>query len=106
VRETFQPDTKHGGHDRMLRSLRYLEWTRDPDPEDTTIVADFAYILRDASGVRVEYDRHVLGIFPRATWLTLLSKQGFLVSVEQFKSSEPASSTWETFVCTKPEPGA
>jgi SAM-dependent methyltransferase len=106
VRETFQPDTRHGGHDRMLRSLRYLEWTYDPDPEDTTITTDFAYILRDAAGVRVECDQHTLGLFPRATWLALLSEQGFLVSVEQSKPSEPESSTWDTFVCTKPEPGA
>jgi len=41
VKETFRPQTKHGGHDRMLRSLRYLEWTHAPDPRDTTIVTDF-----------------------------------------------------------------
>jgi hypothetical protein len=90
----------------MLRSLRYLEWTYDTDLEDTTITTDFAYILRDAAGVRVECDQHTLGLFPRATWLALLSKQGFLVSVEQFKPSEPALPTWDTFACTKPEPGA
>ena len=32
LRETFQPSTDHGGHDRDGRGLRYLEWTWDPDP--------------------------------------------------------------------------
>jgi hypothetical protein len=106
VRETFRPDTSHGGHDRMLRSMRYLEWTRDPDPNDTTITTDFAYILSDAAGVRVEYDHHVMGLYPRATWLALLAKQGFLVAVEQFKPSgeAPAPPVCDTFVCARPDP--
>ena len=105
VRETFRPETSHGGHDRMLRSMRYLEWTRDPDPNDANIVTDLAYILSDAAGVRVEYDRHVLGLFPRATWVALLAKQGFLVTVEQFKPSgeAPAPPVCDTFVCARPE---
>jgi SAM-dependent methyltransferase len=36
VRETFAPSTDHGGHDGDGCSLRYLEWTWDPDPSDTT----------------------------------------------------------------------
>jgi SAM-dependent methyltransferase len=108
VRETFRPQTNHGGHDRMLRSMRYLEWTRDPDPNDTSIVTDFAYILSDATGVRVEYDRHVLGLFPRATWVALLAKQGFLVTVEHFEPSgeAPAQPVCYTFVCARPESAA
>jgi len=106
VRETFRPQTSHGGHDRMLRSLRYLEWTRDPDPAGTTFATDFAYILSDAAGVRVEYDRHVLGLFSRATWLALLSRQGFLVVVEQFRPSGPDSIACDTFVCARPESAA
>jgi SAM-dependent methyltransferase len=102
VRETFRPETRHGGRDRMLRSMRYLEWTFDPDPEDETIVADYAYVLRDSKGTRVEYDRHVLGLFPRDVWLSSLSEPGFLVSVEQFKPSEPNSRVCDAFLCTKP----
>jgi SAM-dependent methyltransferase len=40
--ETFQPRTEHGGHDgHDGRSLRYLEWTYDPNPLDTTVVTDY-----------------------------------------------------------------
>jgi len=82
VRETFQPKTDHGGHDGPDRSLRYLEWTYDPDPADTTIVTDFAILLREGTDeVRVRYDRHVTGLFARATWLDLLRGVGFVPSV-------------------------
>jgi trans-aconitate methyltransferase len=79
--ETFRAETRHGGHDGPDgRSLRYLEWTSDPDPTDTTVVTDYAYLLRETDGsVRVAEDRHVEGIFPRATWLRLLADVGFRV---------------------------
>ncbi|MGH7263923.1 MAG: class I SAM-dependent methyltransferase [Candidatus Rokuibacteriota bacterium] len=78
VRETFQPGTQHGGHDGEGRSLRYLEWTWDPDPADTTYTVDFAYLLREADGsVRAAHDRHVCGLFPRAEWLRVLAEAGF-----------------------------
>jgi ubiquinone/menaquinone biosynthesis C-methylase UbiE len=82
VRETFEPRTEHGGHDGPGRALRYLEWSYDPDPADTTVVTDFAMLLREgADDVRVRYDRHVEGIFPRATWLDLLGDAGFEASI-------------------------
>jgi trans-aconitate methyltransferase len=34
TREGFRASTSCGGHDRPARSLRYLEWTFDPDPAD------------------------------------------------------------------------
>jgi hypothetical protein len=78
VRETFQAKTEHGGHDGVDRSLRYLEWSYDPDPDDTTVVFDFTLLLREgADETRIRYDRHVLGVFPRATWLDLLRDVGF-----------------------------
>lgn len=78
VRETLRTTTDHGGHDGRERSLRYLEWTWDPDPEDETHFVDYAYLLRDGDGrVRVEHDRHICGVFPRATWMRLLGDAGF-----------------------------
>jgi SAM-dependent methyltransferase len=103
VRETFRPRTDCGGHDRMLRSLRYLEWVHDPDPEDTTVITEFAYLLRDRHGVRVEYDRHVTGLFPRATWMKLLTGRGFLVTARHFAATGPGAGDYEVFVAALPE---
>lgn len=79
VRETFAPATDHGGHDGADgRGLRYLEWTTDPDPTDTTYRVDYAILLREADGTaRVQHDRHVEGLFPRSRWLALLAEAGF-----------------------------
>jgi len=103
TRETFRPGTDHGGHDGDGRSLRYLEWTWDPDPSDTTYLVDFAYLLREADGqVRGEYDRHVHGLFAREDWLRLLREAGFRARGVPFEHStiEPGSVT--VFLATRP----
>jgi SAM-dependent methyltransferase len=107
VRETFVEGTDHGGHDGIdgdARSLRYLQWTWDPDPDDTWYFDDFAYLLRDADGsVRTIADRHQIGLYTRATWFELLEEAGFTdvrtgptgyddlnVGVEAFVARRPA----------------
>ena len=78
ISDTFASRTDHGGNDGDERSLRYLEWTWDPDPADGTYLTDYAYLLRDRDGsVRVEHDRHVCGLFSRAHWLSVLKDVGF-----------------------------
>ena len=78
VCETFEPSTDHGGTDGDGQSLRYLEWTYDPDEHDTTYVTQFAYLLRqDRQPTHVELDEHICGLFPRVDWLRLLEEVGF-----------------------------
>ena len=78
VRETFEPTTDHGGYDAPDRGLRYLEWTTDPDASDTWYVTDYAFLLRLPDGsIDVRSDRHVCGLFPRATWLAVARDAGF-----------------------------
>jgi SAM-dependent methyltransferase len=87
--ETFRPGTKTGGHDRGARSLRYLAWTFDPDPDDTEFHSVYAFLLREGDGaVRCEHDEHVLGLFPHATWLRLIEEAGFAVSARPFPHSD------------------
>ena len=83
VRELFTPPyAEHGGHDGPDgRGMRYLMWSTDPDPSDTTYIADFAYLLRHTDGaVGMEHDRHVLGIFPESVWVDALQEAGFDVT--------------------------
>lgn len=101
TRETLRPGTDHGGHDGGGRGLRYVEWTWDPNPDDTTYMADFAYLLRHQDGsVTVERDRHVLGVFPRATWIRLLEDAGFRPEVIAAGTGEEAGS--ELFLGRRP----
>ena len=84
IRETFKPGTDHGGHDGDGRALRYLEWTYDPDPSDSTFIADFTMLLREGSDtVRVRYDRHVEGFFAEHEWLAVLAAEGLTVVAER-----------------------
>ena len=102
ARETFTPRTDHGGHDGEGRSLRYLEWIWDPDPGDDTFVADYAYLLREAGGeARVIHDRHVCGLFPRATWLRLIEEAGFKA---RRRDGIPGETGPDVFVGVKPLP--
>jgi SAM-dependent methyltransferase len=102
VSERFEPHIGSGGHDGADRALRYLEWVTDPDPGDTTYVCDFAYLLRDADGaVSCEHDRHVCGLFPRASWLELIEAAGLRAeSLVMPPDEEPAGA--ELFVGSKP----
>jgi SAM-dependent methyltransferase len=99
VRETFASETSHEGHDGDDgRSLRYLEWTVDPDPADTTFRTDYAIVLREKNGdARVVHDCHIEGLFPRADWMRLLREAGFEASTltdawgrELFVAKRPA----------------
>ena len=84
VSERFATGTDHGGKDgpplpggRSGRALRYLEWTTDPDPTDSTYRVDYAVLTRDAEGaVRVRHDEHIEGLFSRDTWLGLIADVG------------------------------
>ncbi len=104
TREIFAPSTSHGGHDGHGRALRYLSWTTDPDPSDSTYQCEYAYLLREGDGpARVEFDRHTLGVFPRATWLTLLAEVGF--DARLMRDPHSGTPDWperEIFVATRP----
>ena len=78
VSETFGPHTDDGGEDAADgRGFRYLAWTWDPDPRDTTYIVDYAFLLREANGdVRAVHDRHIEGLFPRAAWLKAFATAG------------------------------
>ena len=101
--ETFRSTTDHGGHDVGPRGLRYLEYTWDPDPSDSTYVCDMVYLLRDETGqVRIEHDQHILGMFARDVWLRLMAEVGFEASAVPFVHSEIEPGTCEVFLGRKP----
>ena len=65
---------RHGDVEVVFVENRY-----DPDPRDTTFEATFLYLIRRRSRLTVETDRHVLGLFPTATWRRTLRGAGFQV---------------------------
>jgi SAM-dependent methyltransferase len=86
VRETFVENVDHGGNDTDRGSVRFLQWTTDPNPTDTSYFVDFAILIRDRRGrMRVEHDRHNYGLFSRADWRRLLREVGFVVRTPSSK---------------------
>ncbi len=97
VRETFKPSTDHGGHDGEGRGLRYLEWTLDPNPDDTSYLSHMVYLLRDKDGaMRCVEDRHEMGLFAHDDWIRLIRDAGFQPKSIPFEHSE--LEPWSTFV--------
>lgn len=102
IRETFRSSTSHGGHDNQGRGMRYLEWTWDSDPDDSTYLVDFAYLLRDEKNdLRVESDRLHLGVFRRADWLRIIGLVGFEPKTIPFAHNDGGPGS-EVFLGLKP----
>ncbi len=81
--ESFKPATGHGGEDGQGRAMRYLEWTRDENPDDEQIEADYAFILHErGKPSRVLHERHIHGLFKASTWIELAAQAGFAARQE------------------------
>lgn len=79
-RETFcSPRVEHATYSDGKTELTLIEYQYDPDPNDTMTETLVFYLIRTQEGLRVEQDRHVLGLFPVQTWLDLMQEAGFSV---------------------------
>ncbi|MGA1677170.1 MAG: class I SAM-dependent methyltransferase [Pseudomonadales bacterium] len=77
--ETFVPATEHGGSDAEDRSIRYLEWSHDPNPEDEMITVDYVYVMREQGAPpSIIHESHHCGLFSRKVWSDELRSAGFL----------------------------
>lgn len=68
-------------------NLVYIENYFDTNPDDTEFEGLFIYIIRENGELRVENDRHILGIFPDETWEMLLEETGFKI-LEKIDNTE------------------
>jgi hypothetical protein len=90
VKETLALDTDWGGTDAPDgRGIRFLEWSHDPDPTDTTVVTEYSFLVKDRDGaVRSFHETHTHGVFARARWLALLESVGFVAEVLTERTDE------------------
>jgi SAM-dependent methyltransferase len=100
VRETFAESSELFTGDDGARALRCLEWSWDPDPNDSTYQVEYAFLLREGTDVRAVHDRHVEGLFSRATWQRLFREAGF--DVELVRRPIGDGKEDEIFLCRKP----
>ena len=100
VKETLTDGYEVFGQDDEDRALRCLAWTWDQDPHDCLFNVDYAFLLREGDTVKAIHDRHVEGVFPRATWERLLTAVGY--SVETFARPIGDGATDDVFLCRRP----
>lgn len=81
VRETFRDHTEFFEANDGQRSMRGMEWSWDPDPNDDMCVAEYAFLLRDGTDIKAVHDRHFEGLFSRAKWIEILESVGYRVEL-------------------------
>jgi SAM-dependent methyltransferase len=84
VAETFRPGTEHGGHDGDGRAARYLEWTHEPDPNDTVSPTTWSTYCATATRFRWSMSATCSGCSPPGSGSPLWKLPG----------SEPGSRRW------------
>ena len=99
-RETFAERTDLHAEEDGDRALRCIDWMWDPDPSDETYSVEYAFLLRDGTEVRAVHDRHVEGLFARATWIAILTEAGYRVELLARPIGDGAFD--EVFLCGRP----
>jgi SAM-dependent methyltransferase len=99
VRETFREAAVLLSGEEGTRALRGVEWDWDPDPADDTYAVEYAFLLREGGAVRTVHDRHVEGVFARATWRRVLEEAGYRVGT--FARPVGDGATDEVFICRR-----
>lgn len=99
-RETFEESHDVHAMDDGDRGLRCLEWMRDPDPNDSTMTVDYAFLLREGPRVRAVHDQHIEGLFSRDTWVKILSGAGYRVEIIERDIGDGEHD--EIFRCVRP----
>lgn len=94
-RETFRdPHVNWGTNSDGEVTFTLIDYTYDPDPSDTTIESLCWYLIREGGQLRVEQDRHVLGLFSLDTWLRLMDKAGFEAETDPYDVHEDGRPSW------------
>ena len=102
LRETFTDNTVHYHETKSdgTTALTFIEYSHDPDPYDTMTEIILVYFIKKNGQTKVELDRHLTGLFPKATWINLIQKAGFIVEEKEYPVHDDNRQSW-LFVCTK-----
>lgn len=102
--DRFRPSSSSGGHDSGNRGLRYLEWTLDPDPNDSQYSLYMTYMLRQGNRLRqTALDVHKCGLFSERVWLKTISDAGFKPKMLPYEHSSWERHAHVMFMGLKPD---
>lgn len=85
-KENFKgPQVEHRIRSNAAMELTYIEYAHDPDPSDDAMEMLLFFLIRKKGhALRIEQDRHIMGLFPKTTWIALLEEAGFSVEIRSF----------------------
>jgi SAM-dependent methyltransferase len=103
TKETFiQNDTRvtpaAGRRKPANVDVMFIENAYDPDPTDDQYERTMVYLIREDGELRVEVDRHILGIFTLDSWCTTLTDAGFMIFQAAYVER---GREYVTFACLK-----
>jgi len=78
----------------------FVENYYDPDPTDDQYEGTMIYVIREDGELRVETDRHTLGLFTLDVWRETLTGVGFTISQEKYVGG---GKEYLSFACLKPQ---
>lgn len=86
-KETFAIQPQIFTSSRTIESTRvtYTEYHYDLDPSDTTTECIMMFLIHNSGELKIEFDRHIFGLFPRDTWIAVMSAAGFTPEVRSFR---------------------
>lgn len=102
TKESFEPQTSHGGHDSAERGFRYFEWSFNADPSDEHYVSYMSYVMRNgAEVIGLGDDVHMLGLFSESAWIDTIRNAGFLPVQLPYNHSEFSPGSHSMFLGIK-----
>jgi len=100
TKETFRQNrTSVSTHKSGDLEVTFVENNYDPDPNDDTYETTFVYLIRERGRLRIEHDRHIIGLFSLETWRRLLKEAGFEISEHTCRLG---GEDYRVFACLKP----
>jgi SAM-dependent methyltransferase len=82
--------------------VTFMENYFDSNPGDTICEMTLVFLIRQGGRLKIENDRHLIGLFRKRAWIDTLAKAGFNVLEEQYKPADLEMDSFPLFVCTKP----
>jgi hypothetical protein len=70
------------------KTVTMIEVVHDEDPSDHQFENTFVFLIREASDLRVEVDRHINGVFELEEFTGAMQSAGFETFVEDWELSD------------------
>ena len=67
----------HFTNSNETTTLTYIEYMYIPNPNKTQIESILFYLINENGNLRIEQDKHIVGIFPKKLWIKLLLDADF-----------------------------